>query len=81
MIDVILFVTASTLSGSLLLLLIETAGRFFETKIGPGKIYLLLKISLLYFWIPMVFLAFFLQECTPMSRISCLMRSLTDFIR
>lgn len=60
MIDVILFVTASTLSGSLLLLLIETAGRFFETKIGPGKIYLLLKISLLYFWIPMVFLALFL---------------------
>ena len=61
MIDVILFVTASTLSGSLLLLLIETAGRFFETKIGPGKIYLLLKISLLYFWIPMVFLALFLS--------------------
>ena len=60
MIDVILFVTASTLSGSLLLLLIETAGRFFETKIGPGKIYLLLKISLLYFWIPIVFLALFL---------------------
>ena len=57
MIDVILFVTASTLSGSLLLLLIETAGRFIETKIGPGKIYLLLKISLLYFWIPIVFLA------------------------
>ena len=43
MIDIILFVTASTLSGSLLLLLIETAGRFFETKIGLGKIYLLLK--------------------------------------
>ena len=57
MIDIILFVTASTLSGSLLLLLIEKAGRFFETKIGPGKIYLLLKISLLYFWIPIVFLA------------------------
>ena len=57
MIDIILFVTASTLSGSLLLLLIETAGRFIETKIGPGKIYLLLKISLLYFWIPIVFLA------------------------
>ena len=60
MIDIILFVTASTLSGSLLLLLIETAGRFIETKIGPGKIYLLLKISLLYFWIPIVFLALFL---------------------
>ncbi|HIT40919.1 MAG TPA: M56 family metallopeptidase [Candidatus Caccovicinus merdipullorum] len=60
MIDVILFVTASTLSGSLLLLLIETAGRFFETKSGPGKIYLLLKISLLYFCIPIVFLALFL---------------------
>ena len=65
MIDVILFVTASTLSGSLLLLLIETAGRFIETKIGPGKIYLLLKISLLYFWIPIVFLALFLAVHIP----------------
>lgn len=56
MIDFILFVSASTLSGSLMLLLIEMAGRLFETKIGPGKMYLLLKISLAYFFLPGVVL-------------------------
>lgn len=62
MIDFILLLSASTMSGSLLLLLVKTTGSQMEKKIGPRKLYFLLKISLAYFFIPVFFLAAWMMK-------------------
>ena len=60
MIDFILLLGAATLSGSLLFLLAAALDRTLGNNAGPQALYFILKLSLIYFCTPAIFLGIFM---------------------
>jgi len=54
--DFLIVLWAISLSGSILFLVVKIYDRIFSNQVQAGKLYLLLKVSLLYFFLPGIFM-------------------------